>query len=55
MAPAAQDTLQPVAVVPGPEYVLYALPLVQVEQAVATPPVLYVPVAHAAQVEVLTW
>lgn len=54
-APDTHDVGQLVAVVPGPVYVPYALPLVQAEQAVATSPVLYVPVAHAAQVEVLTW
>ena len=33
----AHDTGQLVAVVPGPVYVLYALPFVQAEQEVALP------------------
>lgn len=40
MVPVRQVTLQPVAVVPELTYVLYELPLVQLEQAVIAPPVL---------------
>ena len=40
MVPVRQVTLQPAAVVPELTYVLYELPLVQLEQVVIAPPVL---------------